>query len=116
MTRTSINAMVRGKSVELPIDQVIYFKADCKYTIAHHPGGELLLSEPLKVLEEELSGRFIRIHRSTLVPIGRLVEIKQDRETRGCFLTLAGIQETFSVSRKYINAVRQAIAERRAAA
>ncbi len=114
--RTTITALVLGKSVHLPIDQVAYFKTDCKYTVAHHQGGELLLSEPLKVLEEELAGRFIRIHRSTLVPLDRLVEIKRCGETRGYFLTLAGVSEQLSVARRYINIVRQAIAERRTAA
>lgn len=111
-----ITALVLGKPVHLPFDQVAYFKTDCKYTVAHYPGGELLLSEPLKALEEELAGRFLRIHRSTLVPLDRLVEIKRNRETRGYFLTLTGVPEPFSVARKYVATVRQAIAKRRTAA
>ena len=37
--RTKITALVRGKPVDVPIDQVIYLKTDCKYVAAHHPGG-----------------------------------------------------------------------------
>lgn len=116
--RTTITSLVRGKPIEIPIDQVVYFKTDCKYVAAHHPGGELLLSEPLKALEKEFAGRFLRIHRSTLVPFGRLVEMKRDSDRRrgSYYLRLAGVAQPLPVSRRYVPAVRKAIAEQRAAA
>lgn len=118
MTRATVSALVRGKPVEIPIDQVAYFKTDCKYVAAHHPGGELLLSESLKVLEDEFSGRFLRIHRSTLVPFGRLLEMKRDSDRRrgNYYLRLAGVAKPLPVSRRYVPAVRKAIAEQRSAA
>lgn len=118
MTRATVSALVRGKPVEIPIDQVLYFQADCKYVAARHPGGELLLSESLKALEEEFSDRFLRIHRSTLVPFGRLVEMKRDSDRRrgNYYLRLAGVAQPLPVSRRYVPAVRKAIAEQRSAA
>ncbi|TKD30018.1 LytTR family DNA-binding domain-containing protein [Azotobacter chroococcum] len=116
MTRTTITALVRGKTVELPVDQVIYFKADCKYTAAVHQGGELILDETLKSLEADLSGRFLRIHRSTLVPLDRLVSISRDKNGSEYLLTLAGAPKPLPISRRKISQVRQAIAKRRSAA
>lgn len=115
-SRTTITALVRGKPIEIPVDQVVYFKTDCKYVAAHHQGGVLLLDETLKGLEDDLSGRFLRIHRTTLVPLNRIVGIKRSRETKGYFMTLDGVSEPFSVARSYLNSVRQAIAEQRTAA
>lgn len=114
MTRATVSALVRGKPVEIPIDHVAYFKTDCKYVAAHHPGGELLLSDPLKALEKELAGRFLRIHRSTLVPFGRLLEMKRD--SGNYYLRLAGVAQPLPVSRRYVPAVRKAIAEQHSAA
>ncbi|WP_394543679.1 LytR/AlgR family response regulator transcription factor [Azorhizophilus paspali] len=115
MTRTTITSLVRGKHVELPIDQVIYFKSDCKYTVAHHPGGELILVDSLKSLEADLVGRFIRIHRGTLVQLDRIVSVSRNKNGSEFILTIAGAPKPLSVSRSRISIVRKALAERHTA-
>lgn len=93
------------------MDWVTHFQADSKYVAAHHPGGDLLLSEPLKALEKEFSGRFLRIHRSTLVRIDRIVSMRRERDT-AYLLTLDGLDEPLPVARRHAADVRRAIAAR----
>lgn len=110
--RRGLPSYYRGHPVWVPVDWVTYFQADSKYVAAHHPGGELLLSEPLKALEEEFSGCFLRIHRSTLVRIDRIVSMRRERDT-SCLLTLEGIEDPLPVARRHAAAVRRAIAARK---
>lgn len=112
MTRTTITALVHGKPVELPVDQVAYFKTDCKYTVAHHPGGELLLSEPLKALEEELGDAFIRIHNGALVARNHVLEMVRTPLTKDCYIVLKGRQEQLKISRGRYRQVCQALSIR----
>lgn len=112
MTRTTITALVLGKPVHLPIDQVAYFKTDCKYTVAHHPGGELLLSEPLKALEEELGDAFIRIHNGALVARSHVLEMVRTPLTKDCYIVLKGRQEQLKISRGRYRQVCQALSIR----
>ena len=75
--RSHISARTR-KGIELiPLEQVIFFIADHKYVTLRHEGGEVLLDEPLKALEDEFGERFVRIHRNCLVARHELVELKR---------------------------------------
>ena len=67
--RSHISARTR-KGIELiPLEHVIFFIADHKYVTLRHEGGEVLLDEPLKALEDEFGERFVRIHRNALVAL-----------------------------------------------
>ncbi len=75
--RSHISARTR-KGIELiPLDQVIYFIADHKYVTLRHEGGEVLLDEPLKALEDEFGDRFVRIHRNALVARERIERLQR---------------------------------------
>ena len=110
--RTTIAALVRGKPVELPVDQVAYFKADCKYTAAHHPGGTLLLRDPIKTLAEELGEAFIHIHKATLVARSQVLEIVRMPLTKDCYIVLKGRKEQLKISRGRYRQVCQALSIR----
>ena len=56
----------RGKIVLVPLDDVLYLKAELKYVTVRTTQKEFLLEESLTKLEEEFSGLFTRIHRNTL--------------------------------------------------
>lgn len=53
--------------VRIPLGDVIYFRADQKYTAVCHMHGELLIEEPLNTLERRFSDAFLRVHRNALV-------------------------------------------------
>lgn len=51
----------------IPVDQIRLLQADHKYVTAYFAGGEAVLDDTLKQLEEEFSNRFVRVHRNALV-------------------------------------------------
>lgn len=107
LVRSHISARTR-KGVELvPIEDVLYFIADHKYVTLRHSGGEVLLDEPLKALEEEFGDYFVRIHRNALVARARIERLQ--RSAVGHFhLYLKGLpEETLTVSRRHVPGVRK---------
>ena len=105
--RTHISARTR-KGIELiPLEQVLYFIADHKYVTLRHSGGEVLLDEPLKALEDEFGERFVRIHRNALVSRERIERLQ--RTPLGHFqLYLKGLDDqALTVSRRHVAGVRK---------
>jgi hypothetical protein len=51
----------------VPLDQVVYLKAELKYITVRTREREFLIEESLTSLEEEFEDRFVRIHRNALV-------------------------------------------------
>ncbi|MFJ4144461.1 LytR/AlgR family response regulator transcription factor [Pseudomonas sp. NPDC089734] len=105
--RSHISARTR-KGIELiPLDQVIFFIADHKYVTLRHEGGEVLLDEPLKALEDEFGDRFVRIHRNALVARDRIERLQ--RTPLGHFqLFLKGLNgDALIVSRRHVAGVRK---------
>nr|WP_314875040.1 LytTR family DNA-binding domain-containing protein [uncultured Pseudomonas sp.] len=105
--RNHISARTR-KGIELiPLSQVIYFIADHKYVTLRHEGGEVLLDEPLKALEDEFGERFVRIHRNALVARERIEKLQ--RTPLGHFqLYLKGMgEDALIVSRRHVAGVRK---------
>ena len=48
---------------------MLCFVADQKYVTVRHRGGEDLIDESLRALEEEFAPDFVRIHRNSLVAV-----------------------------------------------
>jgi two-component system response regulator AlgR len=103
--RTYISAYHHGRLHMLPATEIRYFRADSKYVAAGFPGGELLIDEPLKTLEEEFREGMLRVHRNALVALAHVTALEQERD--GCFLRLAGIEERVAVSRRHLPEVRR---------
>jgi len=95
----------------VPVDEVRYFQADHKYVVAYHGSGQVLLSESLKALEDEFSGQFVRIHRSTLVSL-RFVEKLRYFRNGGAEAYLRTLDYSLPVSRRYLARVRRALMQR----
>lgn len=57
----------RGKVVLVPLDDVLYLKAELKYLTVKTAQREYLLEESLTRIEEEFPGVFTRIHRNAIV-------------------------------------------------
>ena len=64
----------------IPVQEVHYLQATEKYVLVHHEQGEDLIEDSLKSLEEEFSGRFLRIHRNCLVARDRLAGLRRSRD------------------------------------
>lgn len=106
--RQHICAHHRGGLKLIPINEIIYFQADSKYVSVFHLGGEVLIDEPLKELEQEFAERFTRIHRSTLVANAFIEELSKGSEGQ-YMLKLRQIATPFEVSRRQLPLVRKLI-------
>lgn len=73
-----INAQ-RGDDIHVvPIEQVLQFKAEDKYTTVVTAEGEYLIRRSLKQLEEELSpDQFWRVHRNTIVQVAAIERVSR---------------------------------------
>jgi two-component system, LytTR family, response regulator AlgR len=76
--RTRIAVRVRDELRLIPIEQVLCFIAEQKYTTLRHTGGDELIEEPLKELEDEFGARFVRVHRNSLVAIEHIESLERD--------------------------------------
>ncbi len=65
--RRNLSIHERGKVVLVPVDDVLYLKAELKYLTVRTMAKEYLLEESLTKLEEEFGDMFTRIHRNSLV-------------------------------------------------
>ncbi|MDY6942267.1 MAG: LytTR family DNA-binding domain-containing protein [Pseudomonadota bacterium] len=104
--RSHLCARVRGGLELIPLDEVIYFKADQKYVTVRYVNGEVLLEESLKQLESEFGDRFVRIHRNALVAKDYIAGL-QRRGAAGCDLSLRGCDELVAVSRRHLPGIRR---------
>ena len=83
----------------IPIEEVLCFQADQKYTTVRHKGGEDLIEDSLKTLEEEFAATFVRIHRNALVNTKYLERIARDASGQH-FVHLRGLPDALEVSRR----------------
>jgi two-component system response regulator AlgR len=104
--RTHICARARGQMVLIPVNEIAYFRADHKYVTVRHLHGEVLIEEPLKDLAEEFAGRFLRIHRNTLIAVSFLAGLGKTAD--GAYVvSLRGIEERPEVSRRHLFGLKE---------
>jgi two-component system response regulator AlgR len=104
-SRTHIGARGRDGLKLIPIDEVLCFQADQKYTTVKHLKGEDLIEDSLKVLEEEFSPGFARVHRNALVNTKHLERISRDASGQQ-FVHLRGLPDALEVSRRMAGDLR----------
>jgi two-component system LytT family response regulator len=105
MTRIKVSV---GDTIKfVPVEKVMYFEADEKYTTLYSEEGAYIIESTLADLETRLpSGDFIRIHRKHIVNMNYILEIKKwfDRKLR---LKIRGCEKKeFIVSRNYSDRIR----------
>lgn len=101
-----ISVSFRGGLQRIPLNEVIYFQADQKYVTVCYSGGEALLEDSLRSLEERYDERFIRIHRNALIARDRLLGL-QKIAGGGCTVSLSGSDTALEVSRRHLAEVRK---------
>jgi DNA-binding LytR/AlgR family response regulator len=91
-----------GKEVRLiPVDDVLYFEADSRYTRVVHAGGEAVIRTPLKELLARLpTARFWQVHRSIIVN-QRAIASALREDDGSMVVTLRGRSERLPVSRHF---------------
>lgn len=97
-----------GDGVRLiPVDEVIYFKAEDKYTAVITKEGEFLVRKPIKELAEELDHeKFWQIHRGAIVNVRFIARMSRSLTGKGV-VKLKDRSETLTVSSRYMHLFKQ---------
>jgi len=80
--RTHVTARVRDQLKLIPLRDILCFVAEQKYTTVRHAGGEDLIEDSLRSLEQEFQDEFIRVHRNALVAIGQIESLEREPDGR----------------------------------
>ncbi len=88
---------------QVPVDDVLFFHADDKYTIVQTATAEHLIRTPIFELAGQLDpDRFWQIHRSTIVNLAHLDGTRRDDQSR-LFVRVRGRDRELPVSRAYVH-------------
>jgi DNA-binding LytR/AlgR family response regulator len=88
---------------QIPVDEVLYFHADDKYTIVQTATAEHLIRTPIFELASQLDAdRFCQVHRSTIINLDHLAGTRRDEQSR-LFVRMRGQHRELPVSRAYVH-------------
>ena len=96
----------RGALDLIPVDEIIYFKADQKYVTLRTAEQEFLIEESLKMLEQEFTNKFIRIHRNALVGQHMLQGLTKNDDSHAC-ISFNDVDDLLEVSRRHLPTIRK---------
>jgi len=113
--RSHLSIHERGRVILVPIEEVIYCRAELKYVTVRTVEKEYLLEESLTHLEAEFADVFIRLHRNCLVAqtaISGYEKRPDDKSADGkgeqhWHAILKGVPETIAVSRRQQHLIRK---------
>ena len=108
--RRFLSVTERSRVVLVPVDEVIYLKAELKYITIRTAQREYLLEESLTRLEQEFGARFVRVHRNCLVARDFIRGFERRANDDGDAhweVLLHGIDESLPVSRRQQYIVRE---------
>jgi DNA-binding LytR/AlgR family response regulator len=102
-----VQASVGANLRMIPTSDILFFRAEDKYTRVQTPRFEALIRKPIKELVDELDPEeFWQIHRATVVRVAAVEQIS--RNLRGNpVVHLKGSDETLEVSRSFHHLFRQ---------
>ncbi|QEL64059.1 alginate biosynthesis regulatory protein [Oryzomicrobium terrae] len=81
--RRFLSCHERGRILLVPVESILYLRADTKYVVARTQEREFLLDESLVRLEQEFAERFVRLHRAVLLARNALTGVERARSGEG---------------------------------
>jgi two-component system response regulator AlgR len=107
--RKNLSIHERGKIHLIPIEQVLYLRAELKYITVRTAEREYLLEESLTELEKEFAARFVRIHRNSLIAKDAIAGFEKggDEGESGWMVKLKGLDEPLAISRRQQHIVKE---------
>lgn len=87
------------------VEDIICLLAEQKYTTVRHTGGEDLIEDSLRTLEEEFGTRLLRIHRSALVNRDFIEAIERNADGQHS-IRLRGLDKPLPVSRRLVGELK----------
>jgi two-component system, LytTR family, response regulator AlgR len=113
-TRSHLSILERGRIILIPIEEIIYFRAEQKYTTIRTLQREYLSEESLTQLETEFSERLLRLHRNCLVAkqfvsgFEKRTSINEQGQPETQWVALLkNIPETLAVSRRQQHLIKE---------
>ena len=105
-SRQKICVKTRGSLELIPVEEIIYFKADQKYVTLRTEDHEYLIEESLKSLEEEFEHMFVRAHRNALVAETYISGLTKNSTNHPC-LSFNGVDDLLEISRRHLPDLRK---------
>lgn len=107
--RKHLSAHERGRITLIPIEDVLYLRAELKYVTVRVAQREHLIEESLVRLEEEFAERFVRIHRNCLVAKEAIAGFERgaSEDESGWAVIVRHTNEKLQVSRRQAHIVRE---------
>ena len=103
--RRQLRSTERGRVILIPIEEVLFLRAEQKYVTARTVAAEHLLEDSLLQLESEFGERFVRVHRNCLVAVAAMAGYERAADEEGesephWQLLLRGVGDKIPVSRR----------------
>lgn len=106
--RANISVNTGGHIRLVSLADVTSFHADQKYVRMVHSGGEDLIDESLKGLEQEFAADFVRVHRNSLLRVSQIETLSRD--DAGIYsIRMRGIDRPVAVSRRHVSEVKKRV-------
>ncbi len=108
--RACLSAAERGKVHLIPVEEVLYLRAELKYVTVRTAAREYLIEESLTRLEQEFQDVFVRVHRNCLVARAAIRGFEREGGESGegpWQVVLADLEERIPVSRRQQHLVRE---------
>jgi two-component system, LytTR family, response regulator AlgR len=106
-----------GRKIRVPLDDILYLKAELKYVTLRTAGHTYLLDGALTDFEQRLGERFLRVHRNALVARKAMLLLErrvlsgvaEEASLDTWCVKVARVEEWLAVSRRQVPAVKEAI-------
>lgn len=108
--RSHFSVVERGRVLLVPIEEVIYLRAELKYITVRTKEREYLIEDSLTAIEQEFGNRFIRLHRNCLVTQNSIMGYERRQQTDGeshYVALLREVPETVAVSRRQQHVLKE---------
>lgn len=111
--RSHLSVHERGRILLVPVEDIVYLKAELKYVTIRTAEREYLLEESLTRLEQEFAHVFVRIHRNCLVAKECIAGFERTEQENnegelqaGWAVLLKGVAEKLPISRRQYAVVK----------
>lgn len=107
--RTHFSIIERGRVILVPVQDVVYLKAELKYITVRTREREYLIEDSLVNIEQEFGEHFLRLHRNCLAARDSIVGYEKQPHADGeshWIALLRDIPETIAISRRQLHVLR----------
>lgn len=108
--RSHFSVTERGRVLLVPLEEVIYLRAELKYITLRTREREYLIEDSLTSIEQEFGEHFLRLHRNCLVAQRSIMGYERRQEPDGethYVALLREVPETVAVSRRQQHVLKE---------